>query len=233
MNRAIIFDLDGTIVLTERYHADAFSAALTPYSIDYTYDEHLKKYTGRGNQEIFRLKLKEANRPIALIPKLSLAKKQAYNHLLDSLGVPVVDGVEQFLQEAYNRKIVLAIATSTTRANAETLMSKTGLGKYFKVIVTRDDVKRAKPCPDIFIATAREIKAKPEETVVIEDSPRGIESASRATFATIGITTTSSQKALLTKGADLIIENYTKLELDIVLALRNHNLKMSKSTSQC
>ena len=232
MNKALIFDLDGTLVLTEKYHAQAFSAALAPYSIPYSYKEHLAKYTGRGNQEILTLKLKEAGQPLSLLPKLSEAKKLAYNLLIDRLGVPLVEGAEKFLKEAHSKKLILAIATSTTKANAETLMEKTGFGKYFKAIISREDVERTKPCPDIFIAAAREIKEKPEETVVLEDSPRGIEAASRGGFATVALTTTSTRKALLAKGADLVVKDFSKIALKTILRLTNQNRK-GQAQSAC
>jgi|GEM_PF-4851821 len=163
INKALIFDLDGTLVLTEQYHSSAFESALAPYSISYSYKEHIENYSGRGTPEIIEIKLKEAGQPLSLLPKLAKTKKVAYQMLIDRLGAPVVNGVKAFIRKAYSAKIILAVATSNTREGANRIVRAIGCANYFKTIATRDDVKRAKPYPDIFLAAAREIGIKPDE----------------------------------------------------------------------
>lgn len=223
MNKALLFDLDGTLVLTEKYHSEAFRHSLAPLGIEYTYENHLARYSGRGNQEILEMILTENGKPLSLLPGLSAAKKAEYNRLVEENGIPTVQGAKKFLALAKSASpaLKLAIASSTTKQNAALALEKTGIKDFFELIVTREDVKETKPCPDIFLFTAKKLGVEPNEAVVFEDSPRGIEAAERGGFASVGLATLVPAEKLEEAGADLIIENFVRLKLENVLLLKN------------
>lgn len=220
-NTAIIFDLDGTIVLTEEYHFKGFRAAFKDYGIKYTKKMHKDIYTGTGSVNIFETEFKKTGISNSEINKAMEKKQQVYRALLEKEGIPLVKSVERFLQKCHEKGLILGVATSTGPKNANLLLTETELLPYFEVVITIADIINAKPSPDIFLYTAGRLRAQPRETVVIEDSPRGIESAERGGFATVGLTTTTTKARLEKKGADMIRKNYSKLALNSVITLKN------------
>jgi beta-phosphoglucomutase len=221
MNTALIFDLDGTLVLTEPYHCQAFTQVLKPFGIDYNYALHTGSYTGNGDTEILTTELKKANMSLRNLDELRSQKQAIYQKLVERNGVPIVTGATEFLEKAKNARISLAIASSTVKHNAQLILEKTQLLPYFDLVITRESVIRTKPYPDIFLATAEALEVSPSRAVVFEDAPRGIEAAQRGDFATVALLTTSTKEALNKKGADLLIENYHDLNLPTVLSLKN------------
>lgn len=221
MNKTFIFDLDGTLVLTERYHYEAFRAVFMPSDINYTYKLHTTLYTGSGDYEIIASEFKKKGIPTRFIQKAMESKQKLYRKIVKEKSIPIVKGANTFLTQALRIGIKMAIASSSVKRNVDLILEKTGLYKYFQIVVTREDVKKTKPHPEIFLYTAEKIEAQPNETVVFEDTPRGIEAAERGGFATVALLTTSTKKTLLSKGADMIIKNFVKLDISKVLKLKN------------
>lgn len=221
MNTAFIFDLDGTLVITEKYHVKAFALALADYGIKYTHKEHLEKYSGRGNQAILEEVLKTNNKRGSLLREISLKKKSAYEKIVIRHKIPVVKGAFAFISKAKTTGIKVCVATSTTKENAAYALRTTGLAKFFELVVTRDDVATPKPSPEIFFVAARRLGVKPSRAVVFEDSTRGVEAAERGGFACVGLSTLIESKQLVSAGADLVANNYNDLEFDKVLSLKN------------
>lgn len=221
MNKAFIFDLDGTLVLTESYHYEALKEALKPFEIDYTYKLHTTVYTGTGDNEIITSEFQKRGIDLFNIKETMKHKQKLYRKIVEERGVPIIKGVDNFLKSSFDAGIKMAIASSSVRKNVQLVLKKAGLLKYFEVIVTREEVKNAKPNPEIFLYTARKMKVEPNKAVVFEDSPRGIEAAERGGFATVALLTTSTKKELLLKGADLIIKDFVSLKVNNVLKLKN------------
>jgi len=221
MNTSFIFDLDGTIVITEQYHCEAFRNALKQFGIKYNYDIHKKNYTGTGDKEIAISELKKHRLPLEYTDQVVKSKQKIYMEIVKAKKIPLVKGIKEFLEKAKSLSIKLAVATSTTKNNAKFLLEKTDLLKYFSAVFTVETVKRAKPDPQIFIYASKKLEVTPQETVIFEDSPRGIEAGERGGFTTVGITTTASAKELLSKGADFIAADYTQIDINDILMLKN------------
>lgn len=224
---SLILDLDGTIVLTEEYHFEAFQAAFKEHGIDYTFDLHASTYTGTGSSNIFTTEFEKAGMRAAEIakafPKADKHKQGLYRRIAKKRGVPTVAGVKDFLAEAKLAGLSLAIATSTGPVNAAFLLKEVKLTDIFDVIVTIADVKNPKPHPEPFLLAANRLGTTPPQAIVFEDSPRGIESAQKAGFATIGLTTTSKKSDLWDKGADLVAKDYTEFTLEAALQITDSN----------
>ncbi len=100
--------------------------------------------------------------------------------VIEQQGVPVKPGLPELLEVLASRGVPRAVATSTERARAETLLSKANLAAPFDVAVCGDEVERGKPAPDIFLVAAERLRASPPQCLVLEDSEMGIRAARSA-----------------------------------------------------
>ena len=196
--QALLFDVDGTLANTEADgHRVAFNRAFEEYGLDWRWDvaTYGKLLAVTGGKE--RMKhyardfLHNRNLPDnldALIPELHQAKTRHYTELLATGAIPLRTGVARLLDEARQRGLRLAIATTTTPANVTALLSHT-LGEeaigWFEVIAAGDIVPAKKPAPDIYHYAMQAMQLTPEQCIAFEDSENGIRSSQAAGLKTI------------------------------------------------
>jgi HAD superfamily hydrolase (TIGR01509 family) len=174
---AVILDMDGLLLDTERVYRRAFIAAAA--RLGFVMPEDLYQgMVGLADNECFAL-IKDH-----FGPKLRISQ---YRHeLADCLqqffctGIPLKPGALELMDDLAQRGLPRALATSTNRATAERHLRCAGLLDRFDAIVTWEDVERGKPHPDLFLKAAREIGVAPQRCVVLEDSPLGIRGAHAA-----------------------------------------------------
>ncbi len=212
MNYALIFDLDGTLTLTQQLHHQAYSQIFKQHGIIYT-EEDDKKFAGQGSKIIFPAMFKKSGKNLTPqeIEKLTAQKKELYNHILENTAIKAAPGVEPFLESVKNYKISMAVATGNKLDATEKLLTKTNIRKYFKEIVSQKDVKNQKPAPDIFLEAAKRLGVSPENCIVFEDALNGIKAAKAAGMKAIAITTAFPKDELVKAGADTTIADYHEL----------------------
>ena len=143
-------------------------------------------------------------------PNAILLQRQAnYAALFDE--AELFDGVEALLQTLRDRGYRLALVTSALRVNQERVFDKFGLGPFFDVVITAEDITHGKPHPEPYMKAAARLNTTPLESFAIEDSLAGIESAKSAGCLAVGVTHTFSAEALLAAGADLVAPNLPAL----------------------
>ena len=108
--------------------------------------------------------------------------------------------------------IKIALATSAPSVNVKFTLAKTGLRKYFKIIIDAKGVKRGKPYPDIFLKAAKNLKTKPSRCIIFEDTFHGIEAAKRAGMKVIAVATSHSAKEI--SHADLVIKDFSQIAME-------------------
>ncbi len=196
--KAYIFDVDGTLSNTERDgHRVAFNQAFEEYGLDWhwsveTYGKLLAVTGGKERMKYYvEHFLDKENTPAdieAKIPELHAAKTRHYTELLSTGAIPLRPGVERLIQEARQRGIRLAIATTTTPANVTALLTHT-LGAdsidWFEVIAAGDIVPAKKPAPDIYDYALQKMNLSADECIAFEDSENGIKSSVGAKLNTI------------------------------------------------
>ncbi|MEI5990278.1 beta-phosphoglucomutase [Enterococcus termitis] len=208
MKKGFVFDLDGVITDTAKFHYIAWKelAKHLGITIDETFNETLKgisrmdsldKILAYGQRENdFTLTEKEA---------LAQSKNDEYVKLLADLSeTDLLPGVHAFLTQAKEHNIPCSIASASK--NAPMILEKLGVLDFFGHIVDPETLKKGKPDPEIFIKAAESINIKPEDAIGFEDAQAGIEGIKAAGMYAVGISATETLK-----GADLQVTSMTEL----------------------
>jgi HAD superfamily hydrolase (TIGR01509 family) len=178
MIEAVIFDMDGVVLDSERIAKSAWQRAARDFGLEIS-DELYLKVTGRHTDEARRIF--EAALGPAFSYETTRERRSAYfNGELERGGLPLRPGLDAALAYLENRKISRAIATSTRRAEALRRLDIAGIGGRFPLLVGGDEVTRSKPAPDIFLRAAELLRKPPAACLVVEDSLAGIAAAEAA-----------------------------------------------------
>ena len=223
---ALIFDVDGTLAETEEIHraafADAFAEAGLPWRWDVDLYRDLLKTTG-GKERIRRFLdmrgISASTVSDEAIAALHARKTAFYGTRVAEGGLALRPGVERVLREARTRGLRLAIATTTSRPNIETLLDVVfgaEAADLFETLVCGEDVAVKKPAPDAYVEALRRLDLPAEACLAFEDSANGLASARGAGLATI-VTPSLYTGHETFDGAAAILENLEAFDLDVWL----------------
>lgn len=176
--QGIVFDVDGVLFDTERLSSQTWLAVGKEMGWPQV-GEHYLAFVGQNRTDTFQrmTDLFGPDFPREEFIRTCSSRNQAR---MEREGVPMKPGVVELLDFLKVRNIPLALATSTNRERTLRRMEMTGLGSYFSVITTGDQVVHSKPDPEIYQIACRALGTDPAQTLAIEDSRNGILSASRA-----------------------------------------------------
>ncbi|MCM8568315.1 beta-phosphoglucomutase [Gramella jeungdoensis] len=219
-HKAFIFDLDGVIVDTAKFHFLAWRKLANDLGFDFTEEqneqlkgvsrvESLKKILKWGNKELSE---EEFNRQMAI-------KNENYLSYVDEMDKSeILPGVPKVLDYLEEHDIPFALGSASK--NARTILKKIDLYKRFDAIVDGTDVSKAKPDPEVFLIAAKKLNARPENCVVFEDSVAGIQAANIGEMTSIGI---GDKKVL--QEADHVFADFTEIEIDFIEKLLRNKEK--------
>lgn len=212
--KAFIFDLDGVIVDTAKYHFLAWQKLANTLGIEFTHEhnEQLKGVSRVRSLEII-LDLGKVEASDAQKNEWLIQKNEDYlsyiNTMNESEILPDVIRVLEFLK-AQQQPIVLGSASK----NARPILEKVNILHYFDAIVDGNDVSNAKPDPEVFLVGAQKVDQPNDNAIVFEDSVAGIEAANIAEMTSVGI----GEKNVLNE-ADFVFENFTKMSNEFLMEL--------------
>jgi beta-phosphoglucomutase len=193
MNRAILWDLDGTLVDSEEFHWQSWEHALGLDGVRVT-REQFKATFGQRNDRILRGWL-GAESSDERINRVAEAKEAEYRRLAQAHGLTPLPGAAEWLVRLQADGWKQAIASSAPRQNVEVMLAALHLERYFDAIVASEDVTRGKPDPQVFLAAAARLSVPPARCIVVEDAAAGIEAARRAGMHSIGVSRTTTLSA--------------------------------------
>lgn len=187
--RAVIFDLDGVIVDTAKYHYMAWKdlAASIGIEVDMTFNEELKGISRMESLDKI-LALGSALDRYTSEEKIEMASKknELYKSLIASISSDeILDGIHDLLDELRGRDIAIALASASQ--NGPFILDRLGLTDYFGCIVDPRQVENPKPAPDIFEMAAEGLGIDCKECIAIEDSIAGIKAINDAGIISIGV----------------------------------------------
>jgi len=213
---ALIFDVDGTLADTEETHRQAFNAAFLEHDLQWNWSSHqyldLLNISGgkeRISQYIDSLKVpaEEKQRLHGSVSAIHRTKTGTFAELIRDGRSPLRPGVARLIREAHDAGVKLGLASTTTSANVEALLSA-GLGEegyhWFNAIVCADEVSHKKPAPDVYNDVLTTLGLRASACVAFEDSGNGVRAAKSAGLFTIAIPTIWTQTQDLSE-ADLVL----------------------------
>jgi beta-phosphoglucomutase len=214
--KAFIFDLDGVIVDTAKYHFLAWQKIASELGIEFT-PEHNEKLKGVSRIRSLDLILELGEIEITQEEKNRwlVQKNEDYLSYLVNMNfseiLPGVIPILQFLKENHQ-----GIALGSASKNARPILEKTGIISYFDAIVDGNDVANAKPDPEVFLQAARLVNCNNENSIVFEDSVAGIQAANIAKMTSVGI-----GEANVLHEAKYIFKDFTYMDTSFIEALIN------------
>jgi len=218
MLRAVIFDFDGVITDSEILHLRAFNEVLSEEHVQVSTRDYYRNYLGLTDLDLLKLlvekKLLKADS--ARINELAEHKKKVFERLARTEG-SIFEGVRDFLQMLASDGIPMAICSGALQGEIELILLEAKLRSFFKVIVSAEQVKKAKPHPEGFLLALDKLnQIKPyhiqaSDCVVIEDSHWGIQAAKAAGMPTVAVTNSYDAEQL--SGADKIVGRLSEMSL--------------------
>lgn len=179
MIKAVIFDLDGTLIDTEKYFRINWPKAFEHFGYTMT-DEQYLSIRSLGRPFIYSTLKEYSGDPNFDYNKVLEYRSQLMEDSLSKNGIELKKGTEELLIYLKEKGIICAIATASPVERSQRYLEKTGILSYFDRIISARNMKEGKPSPDVYQYAVNELGLKPEECLAVEDSPNGVLSASRA-----------------------------------------------------
>jgi len=205
-DRAVIFDLDGVLIDTGRYHKQSWYDLAAAEGWHFT-DEFFYRTFGMQNSEIIP---QIVGRPVPpdQLQRLSQWKESRYRELIAG-NLQLMAGAGDLIADLKTAGFKLAIGSSAPRQNLEFMLANTGIRDCFNAVVTSEDVSRSKPEPDTFLKAADKLGLSAIQCVVVEDAVQGVQAARAAGMAVVAVTTTRSRQDLTE--ANVVVDGLVQL----------------------
>lgn len=212
--RACLFDLDGVIVDTAKYHFKAWKRLANELGIDFTEEEN-EKLKGVSRMESLQLILSWGGleKSETEMQTLATLKNSWYVEMISGMTEEeILPGAKAFLKELRAANIKIALGSASK--NSETILRKINLYNSFDAIIDGNKVSKSKPDPEVFLMGAEALGEKPEHCIVFEDAVAGVQAAINGGMRVIGIgeSNTLFQADYVVKGLDqLNLKNLNKI----------------------
>lgn len=210
MISGVIFDLDGVVVDGTECDFSAWKQVFSELGLECSYETY-KGFLGmKGSEIVKKYSPREMTDKEAEL--MDDRKEDYFIECARKGGISLTKGVKGLLESLSKEGIVIGLATAAKKRKAEVILEQLEVKGYFNAVVTSDDVSKGKPNPDMFLKAAEKLGLTPEECIVIEDAPNGIQAAKNAGMKCIGITTTHKKEEL--KEADKVINFFDELTVE-------------------
>ena len=214
--KGFIFDLDGVIVDTAKYHLLAWQNLAKSIGIDFTHEQN-EQLKGVSRVKSLEKILEWGNKTISeeLFASLMGKKNEEYLSFIEKMtDEEVLPDVPKILAYLIAQKQPISLGSASK--NARPILEKDNLHSKFDAIVDGNDVSKAKPDPEVFLIAAQHLNMKPEDCIVFEDSVAGVQAANTANMISIGI----GERNVLHE-ADYIFSDFTEIENSFIEELIN------------
>jgi beta-phosphoglucomutase len=215
MIKAFLFDLNGTMIDDMQYHITAWHKIFNTYGANFSREEAIKECYGKNDEildRIFPGKFSQEEKNHISITKETEYQKVYLPHL------KLIDGLSTLLEEAKNHNIKMAIGSAAIMFNVDFVLDNLNIRHYFDAIISADDVVLSKPNGETYLKCAEALGVQPNECIVFEDVPKGVESAANANMKAIVIVGIHKENEFNSFDNTIsFIDNYTQLKVDDII----------------
>lgn len=183
--RAVLWDMDGTLIDSEEFHWTSWRDTLAKEGIAITHEQFLASF-GQRNDSILPQWLGSAA-TAETMARIGNAKEVLYRELVRRQGISPLPGVADWIHRLHDQGWLQAVASAAPRANIDAILEALGATHVFQAIVSAEDVHRGKPDPEVYLVAASRVGVAPERCIVVEDAVAGVEGAHRAGMKSIGV----------------------------------------------
>lgn len=174
--KAILFDMDGVLVDAKEWHYEAFNKALRIFGYEISKYEHIHAFDGLPTKEKLKMISQRYYLPEALHSFINELKQSFTMDYVEQCCHPVF-AHEYTLSRLRAEGYKMAVCSNSIRKTIEVMMEKAGLAPYLDLIISNEDVKKAKPDPEIYQKAMKELHITPQECIICEDNINGIRAA--------------------------------------------------------
>lgn len=215
-HKAVIFDMDGVIAHTNPYHVIAFKQFFDKHQVTYSTEEFENHMYGKHNGYIMRYFFKNQELTDETVEKLADEKEAFFRAIYAEHAQPISRFLE-FLNELKAAGFKTGVATSAPKENLELIMGILGFESKMESVLSSENVTKHKPNPEVYLTSMKNLGAKPENSLVFEDSASGILAGKNAGAKVVGVLTTHSKEQL--PPCDFYIHDYSEITLKKVMEL--------------
>ncbi len=213
---AVLFDLDGVIVDTARFHYLAWKRLADTLHINFT-EEHNEQLKGVSRMASLSRLLSLSTKPLSCSPdeleELAAKKNEWYVEYINTLtDNDILPGFREFIAWCKHRHLKTAIVSASK--NTGTIVDRLGIRPLFDTIVDGTRVRNAKPDPEVFLVAAKDLSVSPEHCLVVEDAAAGIRGAIAAGMPSLGV-----GDPTVLEGASLVIPALDRLDTRLLETL--------------
>ncbi len=183
--RAVLWDLDGTLIDSTEYHFRSWLEPLRREGVHITKADFLATF-GQRNDTILKGYFGSDADP-GRIRRVADAKEEGYRAIIRSEGLDPLPGAARWVRALHAAGWRQAIASSAPRENVDVVLRMLGFGDLIEATVSADDVHVGKPDPEVFLTAAAKLGVAPARCIVVEDAPAGVEAARRGGMRCIGV----------------------------------------------
>lgn len=183
MIKAILFDMDGVLIDAKDWHYEALNKALGLFGIEISRYDHLHTFDGLPTKVKLKMLSEQYYLPEQLHEFVNQIKQQYTEQMIYEKCHPMFHH-EYALSRLHSEGYKLAVCSNSIRTTIELMMDRAMLAEYLDLIVSNEDVKKAKPDPEMYQTAIAKFNLNPEECIVVEDNPNGI-AAGRASGACV------------------------------------------------
>ena len=181
--KAILFDMDGVLIDAKDWHYEALNKALGLFGVEISRYDHLNTFDGLPTKVKLEMLSKRFYLPKELHAFVNELKQQYTIDIIHEKCHPMFHH-EYSLSKLHKDGFKIAVCSNSVRKTIELMMEKAKLAKYIDLILSNEEVKKSKPDPEIYNLAISTFGFKPEECLVVEDNPHGIQ-AGRASGANV------------------------------------------------
>ncbi len=186
--KAVLFDMDGVLIDAKEWHYEALNKALGLFGIEISRYDHLTTFDGLPTKVKLEMLSKRFYLPQELHEFINQLK-QSYTAEMIHMRCHPMFSHEYALSKLHKQGYKIAVCSNSVRKTIELMMDKAELTPYLDLIVSNEDVTKAKPDPEMYQTAMKKFKLKPEECIVVEDNPNGIQAGKAAGAVVLEVAT--------------------------------------------